>query len=150
MRIVLSFVLVLVSAMSASAQAKAEVKVEELMSGLYSVTVQHPAFEGMCQALAKRVEAGSDVVTLRINPKVLPPSRARQMGEIWTVGSRGKMVEVPWKELAHPLWGVRGGMAGVPYLGTCYLKDNYFHSTEDVSFILDKKVDADAFARLFR
>jgi hypothetical protein len=150
MRIALSFVFVLVSSVSGLAQAKASVKVEPLMSGGYSVTAKHPAFKAMCQDLAKKVGAESDAANLRVMPKALLQSRKDQTGEVWTVGSRGKLVEVRSNELPYPLWSVRGMVADLAYLGTCYLRDNYFYNTEEMSFILEDQAAAEAFARLFR
>jgi hypothetical protein len=106
------------------------------------VKVWHPSFEKMCQDLAKKVEAPAEAISIQLRPKSMPPSRVRNLGDIWIVSLEKKTLEVPATELPEPLRRIRGQAADVIFIGICRLKDSYSYSTEDVVFVLINKEDA--------
>jgi len=72
--------LVIVSASSAKAQVEVKMDTE---GPVPIVTVWHPGFTQMCRNLAQKLEAPEGTEAIRFQPKSLPPSRARYLGDVW-------------------------------------------------------------------
>lgn len=148
MKFFVSFVFTALLATSLLAQ-QAEVKVEDGVPS--TVAIWSPAFTAMCRSLGARLGAGlGETVTLK--PKRLPPSRERYLGDVWQATLRGgaKTLDVPAAELPPVLQRLRGSAVRGVALGTCYLKDNYFYSTEHFVLVAYTKEDAEAIAAALR
>ena len=122
--------LVIVSASSAKAQVEVKMDTE---GPVPIVTVWHPGFTQMCRNLAQKLEAPEGTEAIRFQPKSLPPSRARYLGDVWvaSIDRTDKKIEVPATELPEVLHRVRGEVVKTIFSARCGLKDSYFYSTED-------------------
>lgn len=141
------FVIVFSFASPASAQ-DAKVKIDT-DGAVPMVEVWHPSFEAMCRTLSQKLGAEGNE-KIRLQPKVLPPSRERYLGDIWTAGANGKMIEISSVELPLLLRNIRGAAAKAVYIGSCMLKDNYFFSTEHVVFTTSSLAEAQVLAAAIR
>lgn len=128
---------------TASAQVEATV---ETGGAVPTVKVWHPGFDGMCKTLAAKLEVPAGTEAIQLQPKSLPPSRARYLGDVWVARLRTreveKEIEVSASELPSPLHGIRGQAAHAIFRGSCSLKDGFFYSTEDMVFVVISNNDA--------
>jgi len=146
MKLFLSLAIATVFATNLSAQ-QAEVKVDH--HAVSTVEVWHPSFMTMCRSLAQKLGAENEEV-IRLQPKSLPPSRERYLGDIWTAEAKGKTIEVSASELPQVLQRLRGSIVREIFRGSCGLRDSYFYSTEHVVFVAVGRQEAEALAATLR
>ena len=97
-----------------------------------TVKIWHPLFTDMCKNLAVKIGVSKDATRLMLRPKPLLPSRERYIGEEWIASFENKEIIIKASELPEIFKGLRGPVAKNIFTGACYLKDNFFFSTEDM------------------